>query len=60
MNVPEANQTDCVPGIRSSSVVDQGILQQCQEYEGDTNVIPNIDGLQTHSGKNYKTNIGAS
>ena len=46
--VGEANQTGGVPGISSGSVVDQGIFQQCQEYEGDTNVVPNIDGLKTN------------
>ena len=46
------------PGISPRRVVDKSILQQCQEYKRDTNIVPHIYGLGVGHGGQWVVDAG--
>ena len=46
------------PCISPGSIVDQSVLQQSQEHEGDTDVVPHVDGLGVGHGGQGVVNGG--
>ena len=46
------------PGISPRRVVDKSILQQCQEYKRDTNIVPHINSLGVGHGGQWVVDAG--